>query len=131
MASSEHDDEDNIYTEHLTLNVVNLIPNMGGVPLVWGVLLLGSAMMLAVLGFIITNALSGVFFGLPSLLTFFIVKFICINSLDSLRVFQLKMRGKFNRIRSGGGMYQLSPSLEQDNGGDDVYQQIKRAKNKA
>ncbi|HAI3002599.1 TPA: conjugal transfer protein TraD [Escherichia coli] len=124
----ELEEEETINTQHLTLNVLNMIPNMGGVPLVWGVSLLGASMLLAVIGFIATNSLLGVLFALPTILAFFIIKFICINSLDALRVFQLKVAGKFRRILNGGGLYKLSPSLGDENGGDDVYEQIKRAK---
>ncbi|MMT88905.1 conjugal transfer protein TraD, partial [Salmonella enterica subsp. enterica] len=46
----ELEEEETINTQHLTLNVLNMIPNMGGVPLVWGVSLLGSSMLLAVIG---------------------------------------------------------------------------------
>ncbi|MHH92355.1 conjugal transfer protein TraD, partial [Salmonella enterica] len=122
----ELEEEETINTQHLTLNVLNMIPNMGGVPLVWGVSLLGSSMLLAVIGFIATNSLLGVLFALPTILAFFIIKFICINSLDALRVFQLKVAGKFRRILNGGGLYKLSPSLGDENGGNDVYEQIKR-----
>ncbi|EHG9805738.1 conjugal transfer protein TraD, partial [Salmonella enterica subsp. enterica serovar Enteritidis] len=104
----ELEEEETINTQHLTLNVLNMIPNMGGVPLVWGVSLLGSSMLLAVIGFIATNSLLGVLFALPTILAFFIIKFICINSLDALRVFQLKVAGKFRRILNGGGLYKLS-----------------------
>ena len=124
----ELEEEETINTQHLTLNVLNMIPNMGGVPLVWGVSLLGSSMLLAVIGFIATNSLLGVLFALPTILAFFIIKFICINSLDALRVFQLTVAGKFRRILNGGGLYKLSPSLGDENGGNDVYEQIKRAK---
>lgn len=124
----ELEEEETINTQHLTLNVLNMIPNMGGVPLVWGVSLLGSSMLLAVIGFIATNSLLGVLFALPTIIAFFIIKFICINSLDALRVFQLKVAGKFRRILNGGGLYKLSPSLGDENGGNDVYEQIKRAK---
>ncbi|HGP2725894.1 TPA: conjugal transfer protein TraD [Salmonella enterica] len=124
----DYEEEETIHTQHLTLNVVNMIPNMGGVPLVWGVSLLGASMLLAVIGFISTNSILGVLFALPTLITFFIVKFICINSMDSLRVFQLKCAGKWRKFKSGGGLYKLSPSLDQDVRGDNVYEQIKRAK---
>lgn len=124
----DYEEEETIHTQHLTLNVVNMIPNMGGVPLVWGVSLLGASMLLAVIGFISTNSIFGVLFALPTLFTFFIVKFICINSMDSLRVFQLKFSGKWRKFKNGGGLYQLSPSLNQDMRGDYVYEQIKRAK---
>lgn len=130
MSEQQQEEDDNIYTQHLTLNVVNMIPNMGGVPLVWGVLLLGSAMILAVFGFIVTNSLTGALFGLPSLIIFYVVKFICINSLDALRVFQLKVAGKYKRFKRGGGAYQLSPSLKAEQGGSDAYEQVKRAKEK-
>jgi hypothetical protein len=131
MAENEHDDEDTIHTQHLTLNVLNMIPDMGGVPLVWAVLLLGSAMLGAVIGFASLNSPLGLLFGVPSLLIFFIVKLICMNSMDSLNVFQLKISGKFRRLMNGGGVYQISPSLEPDNGGSESYEQIKRAKQQA
>ncbi|MCK8336016.1 conjugal transfer protein TraD [Erwinia amylovora] len=130
MAAGEDDDyeEDTIHTPHLTLNVLNMITNMGGVPLVWGVCLLGSSMLLAVIGFITTNSGWGLLFALPTMLTFYIIKFICINSLDSLRVFQLKFAGKWEKLKHGGGVYKLTPLLDEDSRGDDVYEQIKRAK---
>ncbi|HAL7914822.1 TPA: conjugal transfer protein TraD, partial [Escherichia coli] len=68
----DYEEEETIHTQHLTLNVVNMIPNMGGVPLVWGVSLLGASMLLAVIGFISTNSIFGVLFALPTLFTFFI-----------------------------------------------------------
>lgn len=124
----DYEEEESIHTQHLTLNVLNMITNMGGVPLVWGVCLLGSSMLLAVVGFISTNSFWGILFALPTVLTFYIIKFICINSLDSLRVFQLKIAGKWEKIKHGGGTYKLTPFIDEDAKGDDVYEQIKRAK---
>nr|WP_241392331.1 hypothetical protein [Serratia entomophila] len=43
---------------------------MGGVPLVWAVALLGSAMIGAVIGFASLNDPRGLLFGLPSLIIF-------------------------------------------------------------
>ncbi|CAO94806.1 conjugal transfer protein TraD [Escherichia coli] len=131
MADIDNDEEDTIHTQHLTLNVLNIVPNMGGVPLVWAVALLGSAMIGAVIGFASLNDPRGLLFGLPSLIIFFIVKLICLNSMDSLRVFQLKVAGKFQRLKSGGGVYQISPSLEPENGESEIHEQIKRAKQQA
>ncbi|WP_072012763.1 conjugal transfer protein TraD [Pectobacterium atrosepticum] len=120
--------EDNINTNHLTLNVINIIPNMGGVPLVWAVLLLGSAMLLSIIGFVVSNSLIGLLFGIPSIIVFYIIKFICINNLDALSVFQLKFRGKFRRLLYGREIYKLSPSLDKS-GVNNGLDQIKRIKN--
>lgn len=128
MADSENDDVDNIHTKHLTLNVLNIVRDMGGVPLVWAVVLLGISIIGAVVGFASLNSPVGLLFGLPSLIIFFIVKLICLNSMDSLRVFQLKMSGKWNRFKSGGGVYQIGPSFDSDRGGVESYEQIKRIK---
>lgn len=111
----EKEEEENFDSEILTLESLNIEPTLQGVPIAWSVFVLGGAMLFAVGGFATSNSLIGLLWGSPFMVFFFILKLICAESQDALKITTLYIRGFFRRLFYGSKTYVFTSFDESKN----------------